>query len=299
MPLAGRSAVVVVDDEDEARIVSGMLEHWGMRVSPIVRSTDGERPLPERRPDVDVAVVRAHTTDDGQQLAAWLRCSSSRPTPIVWITSDVSLSSEPGTTAVRQPVRTRRLQSAVLQALSQSAPLVADAREAAGSAVEASTVRSVSADADAYDPSPGRALRILLAEDNAINQRVTVLMLGNLGYQADIASDGRQALDAFERHTYDLLFLDLQMPEVDGFEVARQLRDRMSPDVKPWIVALTATAMAEDRQACMEVGMDDFLSKPIRQPILRAALDRARDGLRARRGTTSDRDDLGRTAVGF
>ena len=112
--------------------------------------------------------------------------------------------------------------------------------------------------------APGRAgpLQVLLAEDNAVNQRVATRMLERLGCAVDTVENGRQAVDAVRSHRYDLVLMDVQMPEVDGLEATRQIRDL--PDIpQPRVIALTANAMADDRQRCLTAGMNDFLTKPI------------------------------------
>jgi len=116
--------------------------------------------------------------------------------------------------------------------------------------------------------------RILLAEDNVVNQKVGLLFLDRLGYRADVAGNGKEVLEALERAPYDLILMDVRMPEMDGLEATRRIRARTDL-VQPWIVAMTASAFAEDRDACMAAGMDDFVAKPIRLEDLGAALDRA------------------------
>ena len=102
-------------------------------------------------------------------------------------------------------------------------------------------------------------------------------MLGRLGYRADVAADGLEVLDAVQRQRYDIILMDVQMPEMDGLEAARQLRALdADPHTRPWIIALTANAMQGDREACLVAGMDDYISKPMRTEELSAALDRAR-----------------------
>jgi len=118
-------------------------------------------------------------------------------------------------------------------------------------------------------------LRILLAEDNPVNQMVTLLMLERLGLQADTVEDGVAALDALGNSRYDLVLLDLHMPKMDGLEVARRLREH---DRDTYVVALTASALEEDRERCREAGMDDFLAKPMQLEALRAALRRVERG---------------------
>lgn len=123
------------------------------------------------------------------------------------------------------------------------------------------------------DP-PESELRILLADDNIINQRVGLLILDHLGYHADVAVNGQEVLDAMERIAYDVILMDVQMPEMDGLKVTRRIRART--DLwQPRIVALTAATHTRDRDKCDAAGMDDFVAKPVRRKELAAALDRA------------------------
>ncbi len=106
-------------------------------------------------------------------------------------------------------------------------------------------------------------LRILLAEDNAVNQKLALRLLSQMSYDAEVAGDGQQAIDALERDEFDVVLMDVQMPELDGLEATRRIRAQW-PDRPLKIVAMTANAMAGDREACLAAGMDDYLSKPIR-----------------------------------
>jgi CheY-like chemotaxis protein len=117
-------------------------------------------------------------------------------------------------------------------------------------------------------------LRILLAEDNLVNQKLALRLLSNIGYAADVAGDGVQALNALEASDYDVVLMDVQMPELDGLEATRRIRARW-PDRPVHIVAMTANAMAGDREDCLAAGMNDYVSKPIRPTELVAALERA------------------------
>jgi signal transduction histidine kinase/ligand-binding sensor domain-containing protein/ActR/RegA family two-component response regulator len=116
-------------------------------------------------------------------------------------------------------------------------------------------------------------LRILVAEDNTVNQKVALLMLERLGYRADMAADGFEALAALRRQSYDVVLMDVQMPGMDGLEAARRIRVEWS-EHRPYIVAVTAHALLGDREACLAAGMDDYLSKPLRIEDMRAALMR-------------------------
>jgi signal transduction histidine kinase len=131
------------------------------------------------------------------------------------------------------------------------------------------------ADTPARTAEPGLGsppLRVLVAEDNPINQKVVELMLGKLGLRPDMVANGLEAIEALERWHYDVVLLDVQMPDLDGLEATRRARARLG--YRPWIVALTASVSSEDRQRCLAAGMDDFLSKPLMMADLRAALER-------------------------
>ena len=110
------------------------------------------------------------------------------------------------------------------------------------------------------DSQPGEPLRILMAEDNAINQRVGKLILQRAGYDIDLVSDGNEALEAHRAKPYDLILMDCQMPTMDGFEASRQIRMLEHP--QPVIIAVTANALVGERERCLNAGMDDYLSKP-------------------------------------
>jgi CheY-like chemotaxis protein/HPt (histidine-containing phosphotransfer) domain-containing protein len=156
-----------------------------------------------------------------------------------------------------KPVKASQLYNALLKALAEHAgqPQVEQASD---------------------QPKPRSSLRILLAEDNAVNQKVALRLLDQLGYHADVVSNGLEALDALERQPYDVVLMDVQMPELDGLGATRRIRARWSADERPRIIAMTANAMPEDREACFAAGMDDYVPKPIRPEELTDALGRVR-----------------------
>ncbi|MFO1252703.1 MAG: response regulator [Inhella sp.] len=111
-------------------------------------------------------------------------------------------------------------------------------------------------------------LRILLAEDNLVNQKLALRLLSQLGYRADVASNGLEAVESVARQGYDVVLMDVQMPEMDGLEASRRITERWPATARPRIVAMTANAMQGDREACLAAGMDDYVTKPIRVEAL-------------------------------
>ena len=114
-------------------------------------------------------------------------------------------------------------------------------------------------------------LRILVAEDNVVNQKLALRVLQQMGYRADLASNGIEAIESVERQTYDVVLMDVQMPEMDGLDATRRIVARWPLD-RPRIVAMTANAMQGDREQCLAAGMDDYVTKPIRVGALVQAL---------------------------
>ncbi|MDQ8202840.1 response regulator [Pelagicoccus sp. SDUM812003] len=143
-------------------------------------------------------------------------------------------------------------------------------------------------------PFPAERVRhpesVLIVEDNNVNQMVAIRLLDKFGYQADLAENGFQALDRCLQRQYDIIFMDIQMPGINGFETLQRIRSRLSDtDPDPWIIALTADAMEGDRESCLASGMNDYLSKPIVPEKLQSALARARHEIAQRRAGHSSR----------
>jgi signal transduction histidine kinase/CheY-like chemotaxis protein len=134
----------------------------------------------------------------------------------------------------------------------------------------------------AIDPGMAQRhpLRILLAEDNLVNQKLALRLLSQMGYTADVAANGLKAIEAIAAQPYDLVLMDVQMPQMDGLEASRQITAKWKPDERPRIVAMTANAMQGDRDECLAAGMDDYVTKPIRVEALVAALMQVRVGVR-------------------
>ena len=117
-------------------------------------------------------------------------------------------------------------------------------------------------------------MRILLAEDNPVNQKLAVILLTKAGYSVDVVDNGVRAVDAVLKQKYNVVLMDVQMPELDGLEATRQIRKQETPGRHVPIIAVTAHAMQGDRERCLEAGMDDYISKPLQRQELLAALER-------------------------
>lgn len=254
--LPGRSALVVDDNDTNRAILRGQLEAWGMTVVDEGSAADALELVRAGR-HFDLAVLDMHMPDlDGIDLATGIRrVPGWEQTPLILLTS----------------LGERPPQSAALGLVHLTKPTKA-------SALRGTLARALGAteheQAQAAELVPTRRLRILLAEDNAVNQQVARLLLERLGQQPDVVGNGAEAVDAVRRATYDLVFMDVQMPVMDGLDATRAIRAEVPRDQQPRIVAMTASALAHDREASLRAGMDDHLTKPVRADELAAALAR-------------------------
>ncbi|HEX8497177.1 MAG TPA: response regulator, partial [Actinomycetales bacterium] len=225
----------------------------------------------------DAAILDMHMPQmDGAQLARALRAlPTGRDLPLLLLTSLQSrLEADDRArfvATITKPARTAVLHEKLLLAVAPVEAVLAQV-EASGGRRELDPP-AVDVPAATGAPAQGSpTLRILLAEDNLVNQKVTEMMLARHGHRIDIVGNGLEALEAVQRFGYDLVLMDMRMPELDGLQATRQIRSQVPSERQPLIVALTANALSEDQAACREAGMDHFLSKPIRAGELAAVL---------------------------
>ena len=263
--LAAKRVLVVDDNATNREIVSRQVRSWGMEPTVVALPSEALS-LIERGEQFDVAVLDMLMPEmDGISLGREIR--RHRDPSVLPLLLLTSLTGLPRATAtddfivqLAKPVKASSLYNALTRALAGSAQ-----EEATGGP---ETVGSVAL--------PMSTLRILLAEDNAVNQKVALRILEKLGYRADVASNGLEALEALERQQYDVVLMDVQMPELDGLDASRRICERWPAESRPRIIAMTANALLEDRDACFAAGMDDYVAKPVRPEELATALSRAR-----------------------
>jgi CheY-like chemotaxis protein/anti-sigma regulatory factor (Ser/Thr protein kinase) len=261
--LAGKRILVVDDNATNREIVSRHARSWSMEPVAVELPSDALE-LITAGDRFDVAVLDMMMPGmDGIALAREIRRHrDERELPLLLLTSLGRLpqarSSGDFTAQLSKPIKASQLYNALLELLTAST----DRDERVGVAGDGSAASS--------------PLRILLAEDNAMNQMVALRLLERLGYGADVAANGLEALAALESKPYDVVLMDVQMPELDGLEASRRIHERWPAVARPRIVAMTANALPEDREACFAAGMDDYVAKPIRAEELAAALMRAK-----------------------
>jgi signal transduction histidine kinase/CheY-like chemotaxis protein len=266
-PLAGIRTWIVDDNDTNRRILRRQAESWGM----IVR--DAADPQEALRWAVvgdacDLAILDFHMpVMDGAQLAAELQRLRGDTIKQLLMSSvgnalDPIAAQSIGLRAqLAKPIRHSSLFNALIKLFDR---------------------RAIQATAAAYPPTlpPDLAqrlpLRILVAEDNPVNVKLITIILNRMGYRADIAGNGLEVIAALRRQPYDVVLMDVRMPEMDGIEATRQIHREWPSGRRPRIIALTAGVMPEERQACLEAGIDEFLHKPVVPEHLVQALERCR-----------------------
>ncbi len=259
--LPGKTALVLDDNATNRRILRSQLEAWGMVVeededprATIQRAALREQPY-------DVVLLDMHMPHlDGVGVATVLRrLEGWADVPLVLLTSLGQRPSE--TEALRlvhltKPVKALTLRSTLANALGARTPVEPESPAVAGLPL----------------------LRLLVAEDNVVNQKVAALLLQRLGQEPRLVANGAEALAAVHAERFDLVLMDVLMPVMDGLEATRRIRSEVPTERQPRIVAMTANVLLEDREACLAAGMDDYLTKPVRLEDLAATLRRVARG---------------------
>jgi CheY-like chemotaxis protein/signal transduction histidine kinase len=257
--LGGARLLLVDDNLTNLQMLSTAARGWGMVVC------ETQRPLEaltwiDAGQTFDVAVIDHLMPEmDGLALGREIhaRAASAR-LPLVMASSlgQTIRPSKDFFASVTKPIRYSALRTVL--------------RDILGSAPSPAQVAEVTAPGPL--PLAARPLRILVAEDNPLNQSIIALQLEALGHAADIVADGAAAISAIERQRYDVVLMDVQMPGMDGLTASREIRERWPRDQRPRIIAVTANAMTDDRDQCLRAGMDDYLAKPVTRDRLSAAL---------------------------
>jgi len=257
--LAGKKLLLVDDNDTNRRILKLQTQKWEMIPQDTPRPREALDIL-ERGEKFDLIIIDMFMPDmDGTSLARAIR-KLDQTTPIVLFSSigqrELGDDNQLFNAYLSKPLKPSLLHD-VLTDLFETGK------------VKAQAVRPQ----NMFDPemSSRHPLRILLAEDNAVNQKLALHILEQMGYRADLASNGSEAIEALERQVYDVILMDVQMPEIDGLEATRRIRKRTEV-TQPHIIAMTANAMEGDREMCIAAGMNDYVSKPIRVNELIEAL---------------------------
>ncbi len=265
--LKGKTMLIVDDNKTNREVLSKMLEYWGITPVQACSAPKAIRILTSGK-SLDMALVDIQMPEmDGLMLAEAIKeMDKWRRLPIIMLSSvhqtDVDFKEKKHlfNAFLTKPVKKNQLFKTIASVL--------------GHEIELQKRKSTKLDPEMGKKHP---LRILLAEDNVINQKVAGRLLEKLGYQPDIVANGLEVLEALNRQQYDVILMDLQMPEMDGLQAVREINAKWTDKkARPAIIALTANAMKEDRDRSINAGMDDYLSKPIDVNELMAALKRCK-----------------------
>lgn len=270
--LTGKHVLIVDDNDTNRKILAQQTLSWGMQ--PVLAASGPEALdiLATSQTSFSVAILDMQMPEmNGRSLAQTIRHThDDNALPIILLTSlGVQRETSDGrlfNAHLVKPAKQAQLYQVLLNLLrADSAPLTApQAPDAAVPASEPFTLADIA-------PHP---LRILLTEDNVINQKVALRMLARLGYRADVAGNGVEAIECLKRQPYDVILMDVQMPEMDGVSATRIIHENWAAAQRPYIIAMTANALTGDREKYLEVGMDDYISKPVKMDQLAQALQR-------------------------
>lgn len=276
--LKQQSVLVVDDNQTNRRILQDLLRGWGLQPDVVAGGAEALARL-DAGSKYDTAVLDMHMPGlDGVQLAGEIRRRIPGPTMPLIMLSSIGGSRIGGAlfaAHLNKPLKPALLLQVLIDLFSSTRS------DAPAEAVPPIVAKAA--------PSGRQNEPLLLVEDNLVNQKLARHMLANLGYSADVAGNGLEVLDAVKRQPYAIILLDVQMPEMDGLEVATRLKALYQEENRPWMIALTANAMQGDREACLAAGMDDYLSKPIKLNDLKATLENARERVKTRRSNATAR----------
>jgi PAS domain S-box-containing protein len=272
----GARVLAVDDNETNRKVLAGMLGSWGCGHEEVESADAAVRALRKAAAEGDpfrVAILDMHMPGvDGEMLGAAIRNDRAlHETALIMMTSggsrgDAARMEKAGFAAyLVKPVRQSQLYDCLAAVMGRELPTEVRVGPLTGIITRHTLAEQAK-----------QRLHILLAEDNPVNQKVALMTLQKLGYRADVVGNGREAVSALQSTAYDLVLMDVQMPDIDGMEATRLIRDPRSGvrDPATRIVALTAHAMAGDRQKCLDAGMDDYMTKPIRPDELAEVLAR-------------------------
>ena len=263
--LVGRRVLIVDDNPSNRRALEAQTRSWGLEPT-LARSGNDAMAAIEREEPFDLALIDLQLRDtDGMSIGERIaKALVSRPPAMILLNEigeDLEIAGTPFFAQISKPVRKSTLRETVLEAF--------DKIDTSSEHYQQQLAKPL------VNLAAQLPLRILLAEDNAINIKVALSMLKRLGYTADVAENGLMALDAMGRTNYDIILMDMQMPEMDGLEATRRLREELDGTLQPYIIAMTANAMKGDKERCIEAGMDDYVSKPVSIELLAAAIRRS------------------------
>ena len=278
--LAGKRLLIVDDNAINRHFLTHLTQAWGLVVTTAASGFETLNLLQEDDGfDLLICDLRMPKMDGFNLAKAVRKLQPYEEVPIIMITAlglvakDVDPHREVNFAAwLPNPVKKSRLYEAILDIFAQPSPPEFKTRESEIAVRKVYRQENVS---ESEVTTPALPLKILLAEDNRVNQQVALLILEKLGYRADTVSDGQEVLKALQRRNYDLVLMDVEMPQMDGFTAARLICQGWQPQERPQIVAVTAYAMQGDREKCLQAGMDGYVSKPIRESELLPVLERA------------------------
>ena len=262
--LAGKRVLIVEGNQSVRNMIAKIVQSWGMEMTALATGEEALENLD--RAVYDFVILDAILPDvDGPLLARQIRAKDQSNAFIVMVSHMGSKVQRDDSVSgwLSKPLKPTQLKS-LLQNLIM--PKNEGAMDAEGLPFS--------------EPEKGADLAILLAEDNLINQKVALSMLKHLGYRADLAINGLDVLAALERKQYDVILMDIQMPDMDGLDATRCIRKQKRLEKQPCIIAMTAYALEGDREEFLNAGMNDYLSKPIQIEKLKLALEKCKDASR-------------------